>query len=144
MIRFRSDLRTPRDLVFVMGSACVGVAAGVGAIAAASLGAIAFSAATLYLHMGPFGSRVRYDGVLRFQVPAAVEIEKGLERLLNRHCRRQVLSSVGDVADGVAREHTYQVKFFRKRDREALLMGLREDFRAEDMQLMLQDATSEY
>jgi uncharacterized membrane protein YhiD involved in acid resistance len=144
MIRFRSDLRTPRDLVFVMGSACVGVAAGVGAIAAASLGTVAFSAATLYLHMGPFGSRVRFDGVLRFRVPAAVEIEKELQRLLNRHCRRQVLLSVGDIGDGAAREHTYQVKFFRKRDREALLMGLREDFSAEDAQLMLQDATSEY
>lgn len=144
MIRFRSDLRTPRDLVFVMGSACVGVAAGVGAIASASLGALAFSAATLYLHLGPFGSRVRYDGVLRFRVPAAMEIEKGLQRLLDLHCRRQVLLSVGDIADGAAREHTYQVKFFRKRDREALLMGLRENFSAEDAQLMLQDATSEY
>jgi hypothetical protein len=144
MIRFRSDLRTPRDLVFVMGSACVGVASGVGAIASASLGSIAFAAATLYLHMGPFGSRVRYDGVLRFRVPAAMGIEKGLQRLLNRHCRRQVLLSVGDIAGGEAREHTYQVKFFRKRDREALLMGLREDFNAEDAQLLLQDATSEY
>ena len=32
MIRFRTDLKTSRDLVFVMGSACVGVACGVGAV----------------------------------------------------------------------------------------------------------------
>jgi hypothetical protein len=144
MIRFRSDLRTPRDLVFVMGAACVGVASGVGAILSACLGAVAFSVATLYLQLGPFGSRIRFDGVLRFRVPATVETERKLHRLLNRHCRRQVLLSLGEVGDGAAREHTYQVKFFRKRDREALLMGLRDDFRAEDAQLLLQDATTEY
>ena len=36
------------------------------------------------------------------------------------------------------------VKFFRTRDREALLMALREEFEAHDARLMLQDATSEY
>ena len=144
MIRFRSDLRTPRDLVFVMGAACVGVASGVGAILVAAFGAVAFSAVTLYLHLGPFGSRVRYDGVLRFRVPAALEVEPELRDLLDRHCRRQVLLSLGDIPDGSAREHAYQVKFFRESDREALLLGLRENFHARDTQLLLQDATSEY
>ena len=144
MIRFRSDLRTPRDLVFVMGAACVGVASGVGAILEATLGAVAFSATALYLNLGPFGSRVRYDGVLRFRIPATVEVEPELRRLLERHCRRQVLLSVGDVAQDAAREVVYQVKFFDDRDREALLSSLRDDFRAHDARLMLQEATAEY
>ena len=38
MIRFRTDLKTPRDLVYVMGAACVGVASGVGAIVVAARG----------------------------------------------------------------------------------------------------------
>ncbi len=105
MIRFRSDLRTPRDLVFVMGAACIGVASGVGAILVAAFGAAAFSGVSIYLHLGPFGSRVRYDGVLRFRVPAALEIEPELRHLLDRHCRRQVLLSVGEIPDGSAREH---------------------------------------
>lgn len=144
MIRFRSDLRTPRDLVFVMGAACVGVASGVGAIVTASLGAAGFSAATLYLHLGPFGSRARFDGVLRFRVPDTAETSTKLRRLLNRHCRRQTLLSIGDTGDGAAWEHTYQVKLFQHRDGEALLLGLRQDFEAQDAQLLLQDATSEY
>ena len=44
MIRFRTDLKTPRDLVFVMGAACVGVACGVGAMLEAALGASVFCA----------------------------------------------------------------------------------------------------
>ena len=144
MIRFRVDLKTPRDLVFVMGSACVGVACGVAAITVACLGAVSFSAVTLYLHLGPFGSRVRFDGVLRFRVPADADVEPQLRRLLKRHCRRNMLLTVAQAAQGSAFEHAYQVKFHRQRDREALLSALREELRAHDTQLLLQEATSEY
>ncbi len=144
MIRFRTDLKTPRDLVFIMGAACVGVACGVGAIMVATLGALAFSAVALYLYTGPFGSRLRFDGVLRFRVDAASEVEPRLGDLLDRHCRRQALLSVAEVPGGEEREHVYQVKFFRDADGMALLQALRKDLGARDTRLLLQEATAEY
>jgi len=142
MIRFRTDLKTPRDLVYVMGAACVGVACGTGAIVIATLGAIAFSLTSLYLHLGPFGSRVRFDGVLRFRIPSGEEHTSKLAHLFRRHCLRQALLSLAE-SDGT-REHVYQVKFIREHNREELLSALREDLNAQDAQLMLQDATAEY
>jgi hypothetical protein len=124
MIRFRTDLKTPRDLVYVMGAACVGVASGVGAIAVATLGAGMFSFVSLYLNLSPFGSRLRFDGVLRFRTQSGADDEKQLNRLFGQHCLRQVLLSVGD-SNGT-REHVYQVKFLRERNREQLLRALRE------------------
>jgi hypothetical protein len=118
------------------------VACGVGAVVTATVGTAMFSAVAIYLQLGPFGSRVRYDGVLRFRVPTAIEPEVNLDRLLDRHCLRQVLLSVGEM-DGL-REHVYQVKFFRLRNREELLVALRDEMNAQDAQLMLQDATAEY
>jgi hypothetical protein len=144
MIRFRTDLRTPRDLVFVMGAACIGVASGVGAVVVATLGAAVFSGVTLYLHLGPFGSRVRYDGVLRFRLPATPEQEPELHHLLHSYCRRLVLLSVGETSEGAAREHVYQVKFYRDTDKEALLSALRRELSARDTRLLLQESTSEY
>ncbi len=144
MIRFRTDLKTPRDLVFVMGAACVGVASGVGAIVEALLGSAAFALVALYLFLGPFGSRSRFDGVLRFQLPADVDAEPNLTRLMRLHCRRRHLLSTADITDGTQREHVYQVKFFADRDREDLLEALRQDLGAHETRLMLQDATSEY
>ena len=144
MIRFRTDLRTPRDLVFVMGAACIGVATGVGAIVVATLGALVFSVVTLYLYTGPFGSRVRFDGVLRFRVPTAPDVESQLQRLLRNHCRRMVLLSVGETSEGLASEHVYQVKFYRDSDRHELLSALREELSAHDTRLLLQESTSEY
>jgi hypothetical protein len=142
MIRFRTDLKTPRDLVFVMGAACVGVAAGVGAIATGALGAAIFCLVAAYLELGPFGSRVRYDGVLRLRLPATAAAGAELERILGRHCARQALLSVSE-SNG-AREHVYQVKLLRERSREALLGALRDELEAEDARLLLQDAVSEY
>ncbi len=144
MIRFRTDLKTPRDLVFVMGSACVGVASGVGAVLEASMGALMFSAVALYLYTGPFGSRARFDGVLRFRIAAEERAEPALGQLLGRHCRRRHLLSTSDMVGGQQTEHVYQVKFFRDEDREALLSGLRKELGAREARLMLQDATSEY
>jgi hypothetical protein len=144
MIRFRTDLKTPRDLVFVMGAACIGVASGVGAVLEACLGTLAFSGVALYLYTGPFGSRTRFDGVLRFRMSADLEMEPALSRLMQRYCRRRELLSTSEIGHGDARELVYQVKFFRDRDREALLEALRQNFEAHDTRLMLQDATSEY
>jgi len=144
MIRFRSDLKTPRDLVFVMGSACVGVACGVGAILEGFLGTAVYSGVALYLYLGPFGSRTRFDGVLRFQLDSEADTEPEITRLMRLHCRRRHLLSTADLPDGQQREHVYQVKFFAERDREDLLEALRRDLGAVETRLMLQDATSEY
>lgn len=144
MIRFRTDLKTARDLVFVMGCACVGVATGAGAILEAFLGTLVFAGVALYLYTSPFGSRTRFDGVLRFRLPIDFEAEPRLGQLLRRHCRQRHLLSTADLADEALREHVYQVKFFRDEDRETLLTTLRTDFESRDTRLMLQDATSEY
>ena len=144
MIRFRTDLKTPRDLVFVMGAATVGVAAGVGAMLEATLGTAVFSVVSLYLYAGPFCSRTRFDGVLRFRLPVEVEAEPALTKLLRKHCRQRHLLSTAEIGEGAEREHVYQVKFFRDQDREELITSLRTEFFANETRLMLQDATSEY
>jgi hypothetical protein len=141
MIRFRTDLKTPRDLVFVMGAACVGVGCGAGAVMTAAIGALLFSAVSIYLQAGPFGSRLRYDGVLRFRVSGDREVDKELEELMKEHCLRDSVLSVGDAATGS--EHIYQVKFLDRRSRGALLDALRERIGAHDIRLLLQDATAE-
>ncbi|MFT5039879.1 MAG: hypothetical protein ACI8TX_000833 [Hyphomicrobiaceae bacterium] len=144
MIRFRADLKTPRDLVFVMGCACVGVASGVGALMISAFGSIAFSFAAIYLAAGPFGARMRFDGVLRFRIEASGDLAPLAQQLINAHCRKRVLLSSTDMEDGRVTEHVYQVKFFRESDRDALMNALRADIGAQGTRLLLQDSTSEY
>ncbi len=144
MVRFRTTLKSARDLVFIMGAATVGVACGVGAILAAFFGSVAFVLVTLYLHIGAIGSRERFDGVLRFRVPSAVETEPGLSRIFSKHVRDHVMLSVGEAPGGALVEHAYQVKFWRKADQAGLLASLRDDVAASDVVILLQESGIEY
>ena len=143
MIRFRTNLKTPRDLVFILGAATSGVASGIGELRVATVGTLAFCAVALYLHAGPLGARRRFDGVLRFRVASGEAIDDALAALLQAHCRRTALMSVGEVAQGRAVEHTYQVKFNRDGDRSALMRALRE-LQVQDARLLMQEVTLEY
>jgi hypothetical protein len=144
MIRFRTDLKTSRDLVFVMGAAALGVSSGVEAWMVGILGTLAFAGIALYLATGPFGSRKRFDGVLRFHIEPGDERESAVRQLLSDFCRRSVLLSTVDIDSGQLSEHMYQVKFFDPNESSKLLKGLRDEARAKETRLMLQDSTSEY
>jgi hypothetical protein len=144
MIRFRTDLKTARDLVFVMGAACLGVTCGVGAVLEATLGSAAFCGVALYLHTGPFGSRSRFDGVLRFDLPVRSDTDPILSQLMQKYCRRLDLLSATTIGDGSLREHVYQVKFFRDEDRTDLVEALTSELNVQGARLMLEDGATEY
>ena len=144
MIRFRTDLKTSRDLVFVMSAACIGVACGVGAWLVSFLGAALISLVALYLSAGPFGSRTRFDGVLRFRMHPIQDSESEVSELLDQFCRRNALLSSTEQEDGLFVEHIYQVKFFSESDRNQILDALKERVHAKDTRLMLQDSSTEY
>ena len=144
MIRFRVTLKAPRDLVFILGAATIGVASGVNAMLVGTVGTISFCLVALYLHVGPFGSRTRFDGVLRFRVPSTVILEPQLKETLNKFCLRYTLLSISEIAQGTKIEHSYQIKFWQNSNREDLLSALREEFQAIDARLLLQEATLEY
>jgi hypothetical protein len=142
MIRFRTNLKSSRDLVFIMGGATIGIACGVGAFVAATVGTVAFVLVVLYMHLGSFGSRERFDGVIRFRLPAGAEVD--LAGVLDSHCRTHVMLSLGDVSAGTQVEHVYQVKFRQDADREKLVSTLHEECRAADIVLLLQETGIEY
>ncbi len=110
IIRFRSTVKDPRDMVFVFGSLSTGIAMGVRSYGAAVAGALIFAMVAIALHISSFGARVRYDGLLRFVLPADPENDSRLRRLLDRHCARFVLVSLREVEQGSKAEHNYHVK----------------------------------
>jgi hypothetical protein len=144
MVRFRTTLKSSRDLVFIMGAATVGVSCGVNALTAATCGAVGFSLVALYLHRGSFGSRARFDGVLRFRVPADGKVEPRLSEVMKSHCRRFDTLSVGEVAAGTQIEHAYQVKFWQDGDRQGLIEDLHSEVRAMDVVILMQETGLEY
>jgi hypothetical protein len=113
IIRFRTNLRDPRDMVFIFAALASGIAAGVGAYAVGFIGAVFFCLVALYLNFVPFGSRSNFDGLLRFTL-SKLETGRGeADKVLHTYCSKCVLVSLQQVAQGEESEHAYQVRFRR-------------------------------
>jgi uncharacterized membrane protein YhiD involved in acid resistance len=123
IIRFRTNLRDPRDLVFLFASLGVGVASGVQSYMTAIIGGLIFCAVVLLFYVSPFGTRKKHDGLVRFQVPSSAEaaMATGILQKLTKHF---VLVTMRDVAQGQAFDYAYQVKLFNPTDTENLVREL--------------------
>ncbi|MCD6441566.1 MAG: DUF4956 domain-containing protein [Candidatus Marinimicrobia bacterium] len=124
IIRFRTNLRDPRDLIFIFASLGIGVAAGVQSFTTAIIGALVFCLAALALYLSPFGSRRKHDGLLRFQVPAGSETIHNATIILKQLTRHFALITMRDVAQGDYYDYAYQVKLKKSQDNQLLISEL--------------------
>ena len=107
VIRFRSTLKDPRDLIFAFASLATGVAAGANAWAAAVLGTVVFLAGTA-LAAWLFGPSTPFDAVLTLRTRGDVEGLEALGRVLRQYSRSHALVRVRQIGPG-DQEHAYQV-----------------------------------
>jgi uncharacterized membrane protein YhiD involved in acid resistance len=142
LVRFRTALREPRDMMFVFAALAVGIASGLGAHAVAVLGTVMFCIAVFTLTFSEFGSQRRFDGLLRFQLPLASD-EAEVMKLLRKHSSFVALVTLREVAQGQAMEHAYQIRLTDPKHRTQLVQGLERVPGIQDVSLMLQEPTVE-
>ncbi|MBL9104994.1 MAG: DUF4956 domain-containing protein [Myxococcales bacterium] len=142
IVRFRTALRDPRDMMFVFAGLGTGIAAGLGAHSAAIVGSLLFCAAVVLLTYSEFGSQRRFDGLLRFQLPVGAD-EAGINALLRQHTKFVALVTLREVAQGQAMEHAYQVRLDDPKRRAALVRALEDFPGVQDVSLLLQEPTVE-
>jgi hypothetical protein len=109
LIRFRTNLFDPLDMVYVFASFASGVAAGTGNFVTGAIGTAAFLVVVGVLQAVEFGAIHRHDGVLRVQVPGGGAAEAPLVAALSAHCRRFVAVSLREVGQGRDVERVYHV-----------------------------------
>jgi uncharacterized membrane protein YhiD involved in acid resistance len=124
IIRFRTNLRDPRDLIFLFAALAMGVASGVQSYFAAVLGCLVFCAVALAMHLSPFGERNRFDGLVRFQAPSGPETAEHLARILKTVPRTFALVTMRNVSQGESTEFAYQVAFNNDEGPARLLQAL--------------------
>jgi uncharacterized membrane protein YhiD involved in acid resistance len=124
IIRFRTNLRDPRDLIFIFAALGVGVSCGVQSYSAAAIGSSVFCLAVYLLYISPFGTRRKHDGLLRFQIPAKHETAEAVIEILKRITKSFMLVTMRDVAQGKAFDYSYQVKLKHPVDSQTLISEL--------------------
>jgi hypothetical protein len=138
LVRFRTNLRDSRDMIFVFVSLVIGLAAGTMAFAVALAGTLLFSAVALYLGRISFGFKSCFDALVRFTLEAGDGSADALA-CLKRHCSRFALTVVQQVSQGEAMEHVYQVSFRRDESRQELVRELHRVSGLTNLSLMLEE-----
>jgi uncharacterized membrane protein YhiD involved in acid resistance len=139
IIRFRTNLRDPRDMIFIFAALASGIAAGVRAYAVGIIGTVIFCLVSLYLSNVSFGARNHFDGLLRFTLPGNGDGRDAVYNFLRAHCSSFVLASLQQVAQGDETEHAYQVRFRRDESRDHLVRDLQGIRGLTNLSLLMQE-----
>lgn len=110
IIRFRTQIRDPRDIIFLFACLAIGIASGAGALAVAVCGTLGFVLAAWFLHWAPFASLHAHEGLVRFLADPTSSAEDVAAGILSACCTRWRLASMRDAVQGDAIEYTYQVR----------------------------------
>jgi uncharacterized membrane protein YhiD involved in acid resistance len=124
IIRFRTNLRDPRDLVFLFAALGAGVACGVQSYIAAFFGTLLFCAIAIIMQVSLFGIRRQYDGLVRFQIPAGPTLAAQAAEIMQAIPRTFALVTLRNVSQGDLVDCTYQVKLAREADSARLMEAL--------------------
>lgn len=143
LVRFRTNLHDPLDIVFVLAAFTAGVAAGTGNYATGSLGTGAFLLIAGLLRLSDFGSHRRFDGILRVQLPGAGEDERPLVDALSKHCSSFLLVTLRQVMQGRQLERVYQLTLKDPQGEASLVSAVTAVPGATGVSLAMQEATVE-
>ncbi len=143
IIRFRTNLRDPRDLVFVFASLGVGVAAGVQSFETAAIGTLVFCVVALTLAGSNLGRRGRFDGLVRFQVPAGAASSAAVATVMSTVPKAFALVTLRDAAQGSMVDYSYQVRLAGDAGHMPLLDALGQIEGVRGLTFMNQDSTLE-
>ncbi len=142
VIRFRSNLKDTRDLMFAFVTLSVGVACGVLAFAVAILGTIVFCLAMAYLSFSDFGTRRMFNAVLRLQVPPGESEQKSVAKVLQKYAPSFVLINARDLGGGT-QEHSYHVRLRDLSEKGQILRSVSDIPGVSAATLLMQDTTIE-
>ena len=143
IIRFRTPVRDPRDMVFLFCCLAVGIGCGARVFAVATVGALFFSATALYLHWAPFSAKSEFEGLLRFLLPPDSKSHDELRAIFESHLKSATLIAVREAAQGDLLEYSYQAHLLHADSQQFLLDEIRKLPDIEEPNLLMQRSTVE-
>ena len=112
LIRFRTVVRDPRDMMFLFAALGLGIACGAGMFAVAVVGCFLLSSVIILLHWAPFATRRRYEAMLRFLVETGNDdiARNEVDAILAECCSAYMLLAMREAVQGDLLEYSYQVR----------------------------------
>lgn len=143
IIRFRTQFKDPRDIIFLFAAVASGISCGVFGYGIAAIGTVGFCAVAVVLYYSPFGQSRAFDGMLRFNVLSDSATRMSLENILKDNCSNVALISIRESAQGTRLDYAYHVKLKDAKPKEEFINQIRELNSIKDVNLLLQETTVE-
>jgi uncharacterized membrane protein YhiD involved in acid resistance len=143
IIRFRTNLKDPRDIIFMFAGLAVGIACGVYGYTIAIVGTLGFCAVAVILYFSPFGQASYFDGMLRFNIENTPQSKSMLENVLQDYCKTFALITLRDMAQGKRLDYAYHVKLKKGKNKADLIDELKTIETIKGINLLLQETTVE-
>lgn len=143
IVRFRTPVRDPRDIIFLFATIVIGIACGAHVYDVATVGTLAFSIAALLLHWSPYASRREYEGLLRFALPSSSNEETSLQSLFQQYCSSSHIMAMREAVQGDVTEYAYQIRLRDASYRADLLEALHQIEDISEVSLLMQRSTVE-
>lgn len=128
IIRFRTTIKSTRNIVFMFSAIATGIACGVFGFLIAIVGTMAFCATAFLLRFSSFSQKKSLLGTLRLQLPIDYENFSDLEKKLDVFCKDYVLESYkvfsGDKKAGLLL-YEYRLKLRDSSKGGHLMQGLK-------------------
>lgn len=143
LLRFRTNIKDTRDMMFMFASLTAGLACGVYAyhIALVSIGF--FCLAVFVVHKVPFSAECDFDAVLRLQLDNKVETQASVDNILKTHAKRFSLIAVREMGQGERLDLSYQVKLNKQESQARIMSELARVGSLRDVHLFMQDKAHE-
>ena len=126
IIRFRTNLKDPRDTLFLFASLAAGISCGSYAFDVAIVGTVGFALAVIFLYFSPFGIQNDDEGILSFDMPVNSKEKPYLDQFINKYCKKTSLINMKEVKgnEGLI-NYVYQIKLSKGKSHEELLQQLK-------------------
>jgi uncharacterized membrane protein YhiD involved in acid resistance len=145
LIRFRTNLRDPLDMIFIFASFAAGIAAGAGNIAAGLTGTVIFSAVIIATHVAGV-TRGRVEAELRLRLAGeSASAEQAIVELLRAGAVGSALLKRRVIAPGKEKAEqrlTYRVVLADAADEDGLMRALQGIPGVIEVSLGLESATA--
>lgn len=143
LIRFRTPLRDPRDIIFVFASLATGISCGAQVFSIAIIGPVFFCLVAVFLTFSPFTSRRTFEGLLRFIVLEGHDVEQEILQILSAHTAHVELVALREALQADAKEFSYQVRLLQPSGKAELVGALEQVEGIEDVSMIMQRSTVE-
>ena len=87
IIRFRTNIRNPRNITFTFASLAAGLACGIHGFTVAILGTVFFGVVALFLRFSWFGGVRELEGLFRLEVIHNDTVKEDIQGTLAKYCR---------------------------------------------------------